>query len=156
MLANESAAANTRGASTPATVAGGACARPVTRSARYPHAIPIAWPYIVWRGEEVGEVGEKKNRKAIGPSEGNTNGLLVSQASTARIEIVTKPFTNTKSAHIGRSGRLERRCVSCSRAMRLRVTCGSSRSSGFRSSGFESAIVRRREGSHAPPRAPAR
>jgi hypothetical protein len=50
-----------------------------------------------------GERGVKKNRNAVGPREGNTNGLCTSIATAARMAIVTNPFRNVNAAQTRRS-----------------------------------------------------
>jgi hypothetical protein len=50
-----------------------------------------------------GARGVKKNRKAVGPSDGKTNGVREIIATAARSAIVTKPLRNMNSAQIGRS-----------------------------------------------------
>jgi hypothetical protein len=54
-------------------------------------------------GLAAGARGVKKNRNAVGPSEGNTNGVRETIATAARIAIVTKPFRNMNRAQMGRS-----------------------------------------------------
>jgi hypothetical protein len=50
-----------------------------------------------------GDLGEKKNKKAVGPRDGNTNGVRETIATPARMAIVTKLFVKVKAAHISRS-----------------------------------------------------
>jgi hypothetical protein len=57
----------------------------------------------VLRGLAAGARGVKKNRKAVGPSEGNTNGVRDTIATAASSAMVTKPFRNMNSAQMGRS-----------------------------------------------------
>ena len=52
-------------------------------------------PRMVFRGLEAVESGEKNRRYAVGPSDGNTNGLRVTNAKRASAPMVTKLFTNT-------------------------------------------------------------
>jgi hypothetical protein len=58
---------------------------------------------MVCRGLAAGARGVKKKRNAVGPSEGNTNGVPDAIATAARTAIVTKPFRNMNRAQIGRS-----------------------------------------------------
>ena len=58
---------------------------------------------MVCRGVAAGARGVKKKRKAVGPSEGKTNGVRDTIATPARSAMVTKPLRNMKSAQIGRS-----------------------------------------------------
>jgi hypothetical protein len=46
----------------------------------------------------------KKNRNAVGPSDGNTNGVREIIATAASSAIVANPFRNMKSAQTRRSG----------------------------------------------------
>src|SRR5262245_43400697 len=111
VAARDNAAAPTRAIETPAAIAGGASCSPKIHSAAYPQTMPIAWPKIVCLGDEAGERGEKKNRNAVGPSDGKMNGVWEIIATAANNAIVMKPFRNMKSAQMGRSECPVSRCV---------------------------------------------
>jgi hypothetical protein len=55
----------------------------------------MEWPRIVLRGLEFSASGAMKSRYAVGPSDGKTNGLPVTTASSASRAMVMKPFTPT-------------------------------------------------------------
>src|SRR5579885_1938949 len=73
----------------------GTAPAPVATKAAYPQMRPIAWPKTVFRGLAVFPSGVKNRRYAVGPSEGNTNGLRLTSASSASTPMVIKPFTKT-------------------------------------------------------------
>ena len=71
---------------------------------------------MVLRGLAVGKVGEKKRRKAVGPSDGKMNGVWEAIAMAARRAVVINPFRNMKAAQTTRSGkRASNRAVGKSR-----------------------------------------
>src|SRR5215471_13664969 len=86
---------------------------------------------MVLRGLAVGCVGEKKNRNAVGPSDGNMKGVRVNIASRARLPIVTKPFMNIKAAHTCLSWNRPSSVPSWNRSMIPLLTSGSSTRNGF-------------------------
>src|SRR5215471_10336731 len=90
---------------------------------------------MVLRGLAVGCVGEKKNRNAVGPSDGKMNGVRVTIASRARLPIVTKPFMNIKAAHTCLSWNRPSRVPSWNRSMIPLLTSGSNTCNGFLSFG---------------------
>jgi hypothetical protein len=57
----------------------------------------------VCRGVAAGTRGVKKNRKAVGPSDGKTKGVWEIIATPASRVMVMKPLRNMKSAQMGRS-----------------------------------------------------
>ena len=101
---NDNAAATIRDQPIPASVAGGAFVSPQIQSAPNPHRIPMAWPKIVYLGLAVGAPGVWKRRKAVGPSDGKTNGVRVSMATMDKIPIVIKLLMNKNAALISRLG----------------------------------------------------
>src|SRR5689334_17315851 len=99
--------------------------------------MPMACPITAWCGDALGARGSKKKRNAVGPSEGKTKGVPVASATSESRPMVTKPFTNMKTAHTFRSSKRCRSHVTRSRCAMPRITSGSnsvgfSRSSGIR------------------------
>src|SRR5262245_23164809 len=84
---------------------------------------------MVLRGLAGGESGVKKNRKAVGPSEGKMKGVRDTIATPARSAMVSAPLMNMNTAHIRRSGKRLKRPTSRKRAASPRMTSGSSRCS---------------------------
>src|SRR5215471_11015095 len=82
---------------------------------------------MVCRGDAVGDVGVKNSRNAVGPSDGKTNGVRESIATSAMSPIEVKPLMNMNNAHTGRSGNRRRSAVRRKRAARPRTTSGSSK-----------------------------
>src|SRR5512142_3150595 len=86
--------------------------------------MPMAWPRMAWRGVALGAEGLKKKRNAVGPSEGNTNGVRESAATAPSSPMVTNPFTSMNAAQTTRSSNRPSRWVSRSRRTSPRVTSG--------------------------------
>jgi hypothetical protein len=76
-------------------MAEGACCNPVNHNAPYPHKIPMACPQSALRGQALGNSGDANNKKAVGPSDGNTSGTPQTIARTARTAMVAKLLINT-------------------------------------------------------------
>ena len=62
----------------------------------------MAWPIRALMGREASVLGVRKNKIAVGPSEGKTNELPVTRANSDKMAMVTKPLMNIKAAHTTR------------------------------------------------------
>lgn len=76
----------------------GACCSPVNHKAPYPHRMPMACPHNALRGQALGNSGAANNKKAVGPSDGNTSGTPQTIARTAKTAMVAKLLINTTRA----------------------------------------------------------
>src|SRR5579872_5855797 len=76
------------------------------------------------RGVAAGERGTKKNRNAVGPNDGNTNGARTIIANPARMVMVRKLFTKVNAAQINRSDGWPTSWIRPNRRASPRVTSG--------------------------------